>query len=62
MTARLGGSETVPTERAEYVVPSSTESQFPYLWSTPLRSAHWMLITGNPGVQEMGIPRRNGDP
>ena len=59
---RLGGSKTAPTERAEYVVPCSSESQFPYLWSTPLCSAFWTPIDGDPGAHEMSIPSRNGDP
>ena len=46
----------------EYVVPCSTQSQFPYLWSALLQSAHWMPIHGDPGVHEMGIPSRNGAP
>ena len=37
----------MPTERAENVVPCSTESQFPYLWSTPIHSTHWMPIDGD---------------
>ena len=59
---QVGGSETVPTERAGYVVPCSTESQFLYLLSAPLRSAHWMPIPGDPGAHEMGVPNHNGDP
>ena len=46
----------MPTERAEYVVPCSTESQFSYLWPTPLHSAYWMPIAGDPGAHEMGVP------
>ena len=46
----------------EYVVPCSTQSQFPYLWSAPLRSTHWMLIQGDPGAHEMGLPSHNGNP
>jgi len=52
----------VPTERVENVVPSSTESQFPYLWFAPLLSALWMPMDVDPGAQEMGIPSCNGDP
>ena len=46
----------------EYVVPCSTQSQFPYLWSAPLRSTHWMPIQGDPGAHEMGFPSHNGNP
>ena len=46
----------------EYVVPCSTQSQFPYLWSAPLRFAHWMPIQGDPGAHEMGFPSYNGNP
>ena len=45
----------------EYVVPCSTQSQFPYLCSAPLRSTHWMPIQGDPGAHEMGFPSHNGD-
>ena len=41
----------------EYVVPCSTQSQFPYLWSALLQSAHWMPVHGDPGVHEMGMTR-----
>ena len=46
----------------EYVVPCSTQSKFPYLWSAPLRSAHWMPIQGDPGAHEMGFPSHIGNP
>ena len=46
----------------EYVVPCSTQSQFPYLWSAPLRSTPWMPIQGDPGAQEMVFPSHNGNP
>ena len=46
----------------EYVVPCSTQSQFPYLWSAPLRSTHWMPIQGDPGAHEMGFPSYKGNP
>ena len=49
-------------QRAEYVVPCSTQSQCPDPWSAPLRCAHWMPILGDPGAHEMGVPSRNGDP
>ena len=49
-------------QRAEYVVPCSTQSQCPDLWSAPVRCAHWMPILGDPGAHEMGVPSRNGDP
>ena len=48
--------------RAEYMVPCSRQSPFPYLCSAPLRCGQWMPILGDPGVHEMGIPSRNGDP
>ena len=44
------------------MVPCSTQSPFPYLCSAPLRCGQWMPILGDPGVHEMGIPSRNGDP
>ena len=47
-------------KRAEYVVPCSTQSQCPDLWSAPLRCAHWMPILGDLGAHEMGVPSRNG--
>jgi len=37
-------------------------SSWESLWSPPLRSTHWVLIDGDPGAHEMGIPNRNGDP
>ena len=49
-------------QTAEYLVPCSTQSQFPYLWSAPLRFAHWMPIQGDPGAHEMGFPSYNGNP
>ena len=33
--------------RIEYVVPCSTQSQFPYLWSAPHCCTNWMPIQGN---------------
>ena len=33
--------------RMEYVVPCSTQSQFPYLWSAPHCCTNWMPIQGN---------------
>ena len=59
---QVRGSETVPTERAENVVPCSTQSQFPYLKPAPLHSAHCMPIHRDPGAHEMGVPSRNSDP
>ena len=44
------------------MVPCSRQSPFPYLCSAPLRCGQWMPILGDPGVHEMGIPSRNGDP
>ena len=38
-------------QRADYVVPCSTQSQFPDLWSAPLRRAHWMPTLGDPGAR-----------
>ena len=46
----------------EYMVPCSTLSQVPYLWSAPLCSTHWMPIQGDPGAHEMGFPSHNGNP
>ena len=62
MTARLGGSETVPTERAENVVPCSTESQFPYLWSTPVHSTHWMPMDGDQEHMKWAFPAAMATP
>ena len=56
------GAPRMCQQRAEYVVPCSTQSQCPDLWSAPLRCAHWMQILGDPGAHEMGVPSRNGDP
>ena len=65
MTTRLGDSETVQ-QRGQITgfsaPPCAMEPQFLYLWSTPLCSAHWMLIDGDPGASKMGIPSHNGDP
>ena len=44
------------------MVPCSRQSPFPYLCSAPLRCGQWMPILGDPGVHEMGIPSRNGNP
>ena len=44
------------------MVPCSTQSQFPDLWSAPLRRAHWMPILGDPGAHAVGVPSRHGDP
>src|SRR5574340_1620596 len=41
-------------QRADYVVPCSTQSQFPDLWSAPLRRAHWMPTLGDPGAHAVG--------
>ena len=49
-------------QRAEYVVPCSTQSQFPYLWSAALRCTHGMAILGDPGADEMGVPSRSCNP
>ena len=49
-------------QRADYVVPCSTQSQFPDLWSATLRCAHWMPILGDPGAHAVGVPSRHGDP
>ena len=57
-----GGAPRMCQQRAEYVVPCSTQSQCPDPWSAPLRCAHWMPILGDPGAHEMGVPSRNGDP
>ena len=57
-----GGAPRMCQQRAEYVVPCSTQSQCPDLWSAPVRCAHWMPILGDPGAHEMGVPSRNGDP
>ena len=57
-----GGAPRTCQQRAEYVVPCSTQSQCPDPWSAPLRCAHWMPILGDPGAHEMGVPSRNGDP
>lgn len=44
------------------MVPCSTQSQFPDLWSAPLRRAHWMPTLGDPGAHAVGVPSRHGDP
>lgn len=49
-------------QRAEDMVPCSAESEFPYLWSTALRSARWMPIDGDPGAHETSSPSCNGEP
>ena len=46
----------------DYVVPCSTQSQFPDLWSAPLRCAHWMPILGDPGAHAVGVPSRHATP
>ena len=53
-----GGAPRMCQQRAEYVVPCSTQSQCPDPWSAPLRCAHWMPILGDPGAHEMGVPSR----
>ena len=45
----LWGSRFLPRmcqQRAEYVVPCSTQSQFPYLWSAGLHCTHGMATLG----------------
>ena len=49
-------------QTAEYLVPCSTQSQFPYLWSAALRCTHGMAILGDPGADEMGVPSRSCNP
>ena len=44
------------------MVPCSTQSQFPDLWSAPLRCAHWMPILGDPGAHAVGVPSRHATP
>ena len=43
-------------DSAEYLVPCSTQSQCPYLWSAALRCTHGMAILGDPGVDEWEFP------
>ena len=47
---------------AEYLVPCSTQSQVPYLWSAALHCTHGMAIFGDPGADEMGVPSRSCNP
>ena len=47
--------------RIEYVVPF-TQSQFPYLWSAPLCSTHWMLIQGNQERTKWAFPAAMATP
>ena len=49
-------------QTAEYLVPCSTQSQFPYLWSAALHCTHGMAILGDPGADEMGVPSRSCNP
>ena len=49
-------------QTAEYLVPCSTQSQFPYLWSAALRCTHGMAILGDPGADEMGVPSPSCNP
>ena len=56
------GAPRMCQQRAEYVVPCSTQSQFPYLWSAALRCTHGMAILGDPGADEMGVPSRSCNP
>ena len=44
------------------MVPCSTQSQFPYLWSAALHCTHGMAILGDPGADEMGVPSRSCNP
>ena len=48
--------------RIEYVVPCSMESQFPYLWSAPLCSTHWMPIQGNQECTKWAFPAAMATP
>ena len=49
-------------QTAEYLVPCSTQSQFPYLWSAALRCTHGMAILGDPREESgvLGFPSRRG--
>src|SRR5574337_1888226 len=58
----LSATARLCQQRADYVVPCSTQSQFPDLWSAPLRRAHWMPTLGDPGAHAVGVPSRHGDP
>ena len=58
----LSATARLCQQRADYVVPCSTQSQFPDLWSAPLRRAHWMPTLGDTGAHAMGVPSRHGDP
>ena len=48
--------------RIEYVVPCSMQSQFPYLWSAPLCSTHWMPIQGNQERTKWAFPAAMATP
>ena len=56
------GAPRMCQQTAEYLVPCSTQSQFPYLWSAALRCTHGMAILGDPGADEMGVPSRSCNP
>ena len=48
--------------RIEYVVSCSMQSQFPYLWSAPLCSTHWMPIQGNQERTKWAFPAAMATP
>ena len=48
--------------RIEYVVPCSTQSQFPYLWSAPHCSTNWMPIQGNQERTKWAFPATMATP
>ena len=56
------GAPRMCQQTAEYLVPCSTQSQFPYLWSAALHCTHGMAILGDPGADEMGVPSRSCNP
>src|SRR5574342_1257808 len=58
----LSATARLCQQRADYVVPCSTQSQFPDLWSAALRCAHWMPILGDPGAHAVGVPSRHATP
>ena len=57
------GAPRMCQQTAEYLVPCSTQSQFPYQWSAALRCTHGMAILGDPGSTRAPLHRNKaGEP